>query len=122
MQLRNGDSENEVKLGINSKAKFDAKSEYERKDRIQDRITAEVVDVKPNGNLVLEARRSRDSNGQTSTIVMSGICRGADITQSNTIQSSQLADLTLRVENTGEVDDGASKGIITKVLDTLFNF
>lgn len=122
MQLRNGDSHADLKVGMNSKAKFDAKSDYARKDKISDRITAEVVDVKPNGNLVLEARRSRDSNGQTSTIVMSGVCRSLDITQSNTIQSSQLADLTLRVENSGEVNDGSEKGIITKVMDTLFNF
>ncbi|HPO94367.1 MAG TPA: flagellar basal body L-ring protein FlgH, partial [Phycisphaerales bacterium] len=94
----------------------------ERKDNFTARIAAEIIDVKPNGNLVLEARKAIESNGEVSTMVLSGVCRGQDITKSNTIQSSQVANLTLKVEGDGDVKDAGSKGILTRVLDTLFNF
>lgn len=121
-QIRNGDSQATADLDVGSNSKHEGDGEYERKDKFTARIAAEVVDVKPNGNLVLEARKSIDSNRESTLMVLSGVCRGQDITRSNTIQSSQLANLTLKTENDGDVKDAARKGLIPRVLETLFNF
>lgn len=122
LQLRNGDSQSTADLDVGSNNKFKGDGSLERKDNFTARIAAEIIDVKPNGNLVLEARKAIESNGEASTMVLSGVCRGQDITKSNTIQSSQVANLTLKVEGDGDVKDAGSKGILTRVLDTLFNF
>lgn len=69
-----------------------------------------MIDVKPNGNLVVEARESRTSDKEVTTMVLSGTCRAEDITKNNTIQSAQLADLTVRIEHEGNVKESGEKG------------
>lgn len=122
LQLRNGDSQATANLDVSSKNTFKGDGQYERKDRFTARITATVLEVKPNGTLVLEAKKAFTSNDEETTLVLSGVCRPDDITTQNTIQSSQLANLSMTVRNSGEVKNASEKGFIPKVLDTIFNF
>ncbi len=122
LQLQNGDTTNPANLAVNSKNKFKGEGEYDRSDRFTAKITAEIIDVKPNGTLVLEARKSIVKDKETQTLVLSGRCRGEDVTTANTVLSSQLADLTLVQHNEGQVKDTATKGLIPRALEALFNF
>ncbi len=121
-RLRGGKTTDLTLLDIANKNKFDGKGNYEREDRFQMKIQAEIIDVKPNGVLVLEARKYINKNGETQETVLGGICRQDDVTQSNTVFSSQLANLTIDSKNTGQVDKAGKKGLIPRVLDTLFAF
>lgn len=121
-QLRNGDSQTKANLDVTSKNAFLGDGKYERTDRFTARIAATVLEVKPNGTLLLEARKSVNSNNEETMLVMSGLCRPEDVTTNNTVQSSQMANLTLTVHNEGDAKNTASKGILTQVLDTIFNF
>jgi flagellar L-ring protein precursor FlgH len=109
-------------LNISAEHEFDGKGKYERKERLQDRIQAEIIDIKPNGVLVLEARAYRDNNGQTQSLRLAGNCRQEDVTVNNTIMSSQIAGKVLIIENEGEVDKATRKGVIPRILETVFNF
>jgi len=122
MQLRNGDSQAKANLDLSGKNGFKGDGQYERKDNFTARITAVVLEVKPNGTLVLEAKKSFVSNKEETVLVMSGVCRPDDITTQNTIQSSQLANLSLTVKNEGDIKNASEKGIIPRVMDTIFNF
>jgi flagellar L-ring protein precursor FlgH len=101
---------------------YEGEGTYARDDAVTARVTARVVEVKPNGNLLLEARTVVRTDEEEQTILVSGTCRGEDITNNNTVQSNQLYDLTVDIQNVGEVKKGASKGLVTKVLDAIFNF
>ena len=48
-----------------------------------------MQDVKPNGLILVEARESIQSDGEIKTMVLSGLCDPKDITNANTVQSSQ---------------------------------
>ncbi len=122
LQLRNGDSQATANLDVSSKNEFKGDGQYERKDRFTARITATVLEVKPNGTLVLEAKKEFTSNSEETVLVLSGVCRPEDITTQNTIQSTQLANLSMTVRNSGEVKDASKKGFVPRVLDTIFNF
>jgi flagellar L-ring protein precursor FlgH len=122
LRLRAGDTRNLTLLDIANKAKFDGKGSFERNDRLQMKIQAEIIDVKPNGVLVLEARKYINKNGETQETVLGGICRQEDVTQNNTIFSSQLANMSLETKHTGEVDKAGKKGLIPRVLETIFAF
>lgn len=122
LRLRAGNTTDLKLIEAAYKAKFDGKGEYERSDKLQMKIQATIIDVKPNGVLVVEARKFLDKNGETQTTVLSGLCRQADITQNNTVFSSQLADLTLITKSEGQVDDAGKKGLIPRVLETIFAF
>jgi flagellar L-ring protein precursor FlgH len=123
LRLQPGDRSNIASLGIDSNQKFKGEGTAKRSDRFVARITAEIIDVKPNGTLVVEAKKTVQSqNGESKTIVLSGICRQEDITDSNTINSSQLANLNIAQTTEGEVTKTAKKGLIPRVLEAIFNF
>jgi flagellar L-ring protein precursor FlgH len=122
LQLRAGSTTNLTLADIANNAKFDGKGNYQRNDQFSMKIQAEVIDLKPNGVIVLEARKTIDKNGELTSTVLSGNCRLEDITTSNTVLSTQLANLTLLTKNEGEVNNAGKKGWIPRVLDTVFNF
>lgn len=106
----------------NSETTFEAEGEYIRNDRIDTRLTARVVEVKPNGTLLLEARTSTRTDQDSQTIMLTGLCRPQDITRDNTVLSTQLYGLSLDMQNEGQVRRATKKGVIPRVLETIFNF
>ncbi|MFI4882738.1 MAG: flagellar basal body L-ring protein FlgH [Phycisphaerales bacterium JB064] len=122
LKLRNSSISDLELLRYAAQREFEGDGEYERSDRFTDRITATVIDVKPNGVLVLEARRFTAMDEETKTLVISGNCRTDDVTEQNTIQSNQLADLRLVVEHEGNVREANRKGPLTRLLEWLMPF
>lgn len=109
-------------VGVDFQSDFKGDGKYTREDKLTDRIQARVVEVKPNGTLLIEARRSVVTDLETQEVVLSGMCRSEDVTEANSIQSNQLYDLMLNVQNKGDVKKTNEKGLIPRVLDGLFNF
>lgn len=116
------DVDNLARFGMEFDSQFDSEAKYERGDRVTGRITARVLDVKPNGTLLLEARSVIQTDDEKQTFLLSGYCRTDDITERNTVQSNQLFDLTYEVKHEGEMRRTTRKGIIPRALETLFNF
>ncbi len=109
-------------LDLTAKNNFKGDSKLGREDRITARITAEVIEVKPNGNLLIEARSTQITDREEQTMILSGLCRGEDVSLQNTVQSTQLSNLHLETQHKGDVKDTATKGLIPRILETLFNF
>lgn len=121
-ELKTGDRSVTAEVGASDKQKYKGEGTYQRNDRFTAKISASVIDVKPNGLLVIEARKSITTNGETKTIVLSGMCRREDVTNANTVLSSQLADLNIVQNTEGELRDSSDKGWITRVLEAVFSF
>ncbi len=121
-ELTNGDSSPVASVDLSSGEKFKGDGKYQRTDRFTDRITATVIDVKPNGVLVLEARRTIIKDKESQTFVLTGECRSEDVTTQNTVLSNQLAEMVMSVQNEGDVKDTATKGWITRLFEAVFNF
>lgn len=92
-------------------------SEADREDRLTTRITAQIVDIKPNGNLVLEARASLHHDDQQHAMTLTGGCRSIDVTPDNTVLSTQLADLAIDIKTKGSVRNGTRAGWIGEIYD-----
>lgn len=107
---------------IGVKKKFDTKGDIERKDSLTARVTAEVVEVRPNGVLVLEAYRHIRNDDEEQTIRLAGECRPEDVDATNTVQSQRLANATVEKLTKGQVTDSSAKGILAQILDTVFAF
>lgn len=122
LQLQAGSTQNLPKLNLEFTKDFTGEADYERKDDLTARLTAEIIEVLPNGNLVLEARTNIKTDKEEQTIKATGICRPADISAANTILSNQLHDLTIDKVHRGELREANQKGIIAKVLETVFAF
>lgn len=109
-------------LDLRASNEFTGEGTYERRDRLTTRVQAEVIDVKPNGNLVLEARTRMQTDEEIQEFVLSGVCRTDDITLQNTVQSTQLHNLSIVVRNEGEIRKSAKKGFIPRALEAIFAF
>jgi flagellar L-ring protein precursor FlgH len=72
-------------------------------------ISARVVDVTPNGTLVIEGTKDIAVNSEKQTITVRGLVRPADLTTANTVQSTQVADLQVHVTGKGVVGDAIKR-------------
>ncbi|MCX5855187.1 MAG: flagellar basal body L-ring protein FlgH [Deltaproteobacteria bacterium] len=84
---------------------------------LQARITAKVVRVLDNGNLLLEGRRQMTLNEEDQFIVITGIVRPEDITADNLVSSSQIADARIVYTGNGVLHDKQRPGWLTRILD-----
>jgi flagellar L-ring protein precursor FlgH len=68
-------------------------------------ISARVVEVQPNGNLVIEGTKDIGVNSDKQTITVHGIVRPADLSSANMVNSVQVANLQVKVTGKGVVGD-----------------
>lgn len=101
---------------------FKGEATVDRTDSFTTRVTAEVVDVKPNGTLVLQARQRVKTDDEEQILTLSGVCRAEDVTPDNTILSTQLFDKDVTKVHTGAVRDTTKRGLLSKLLDVVNPF
>ena len=68
-------------------------------------LGGQVIEVLPNGMLVIEAARQVEFSQQTQTIVLRGLVRPEDISQQNQILSTAISSLELQVRGKGIITD-----------------
>ncbi len=120
--LRDGITGDSPNMGLTATQNYKGDGKLERKDRLTARISGIVMDVKPNGHLVVEARETIQQDTESKTLVVAGLCDPKDLTVQGTVLSNQLANLVIRVDNTGQVRDASEKGIIPRVIEAIFSF
>lgn len=99
---------------------FDGRGEAQAGHKLTTRLTATVVNVLANGNLVVAAERVvRLTNGAT-TMRFSGVVSPADIRAGNIVASGDVADARLEAVGSGELGESARRGWLQRLLtDTL---
>jgi flagellar L-ring protein precursor FlgH len=72
-------------------------------------VSARVVDVTPNGTLVVEGTKQITVNSEHQTITLRGLVRPSDLTTANTVQSTQVGNLEIHVAGKGVVNDAIKR-------------
>lgn len=83
-------------------------------------ITTQVVQVLPNGNLVIQGKKSYINSGDRQDVIISGIVNPRMLDGNSQIPSSRVANLQLAVMGKGTVSRGQSDGMMNKLLRILF--
>ena len=86
------------------------------------KISARVIRVLDNGNLVIEGRRQVTVNADDQFILITGIVRPEDITTENTVASQFVADARILYTGEGIIDDKMRPGWLTRVVDWVWPF
>jgi flagellar L-ring protein precursor FlgH len=97
------------RLAATSQDDFNGTANYEKNGEFTARITAMVVDVLPNGNLVLKGRREIQIDDETKVIEFSGVVRRFDIRADNTVFSELVADARVSYTGEGQLTDTTSR-------------
>ncbi len=85
-------------------------------------MTARIVDVLPNGYLVLEGVREIRLNNENQILYLTGVVRPEDISRSNVVLSSSVAQMTVRLQGRGDVSQHVNPGWLYKILNTIMPF
>ena len=80
---------------------LDGKADYKDERSFIDYITVVVIDVMPNGSLVVAGTRERKIAGDIQIIEASGIVRTQDISFDNVVESRRVANFQLVTRNGG---------------------
>jgi flagellar L-ring protein precursor FlgH len=89
---------------------------------LQARLTARVVRVLDNGNLLIEGRRQLTLNAEDQFIVITGVIRPEDIAADNWVLSSNIADARILYTGSGVLADKQHPGWMTRALDWVWPF
>lgn len=68
-------------------------------------LAGRVIQVLPNGNMVIEASRDVDINNERTTAIVHGIIRPGDVAADNSVLSGSVSDLQLQLKGKGVVSD-----------------
>lgn len=83
-------------------------------------VAAKVIEVMPNGNLIVEGRKEFTIDKEKRFIILSGIVRPVDIEFDNTVSSNKIADARIEYTGSGVISDKQRPGIYHRIFDWLY--
>jgi flagellar L-ring protein precursor FlgH len=107
-------------FGVSGNDSSDGSGSTNRSDTLTAEITVRVKQVLPNGSLEVEGTRQVGMNAETQMITLSGVVRPQDITYSNTVPSSLVADAQIKYSGKGPVGNQQHEGLVSRLFKFLF--
>ncbi len=102
------------------KNEFDGEGTTTRSSGLEGTITATVLEILPNGNLLIEGSRAIVVNKENQIMRVRGVARPKDIDDKNSIDSKLLADAQIKFDGKGTVSRANRHGIMTRIFDSIF--
>ncbi len=105
------------KLGsfsANSDNSYDDKADANSSNTFSGSITATVIDVLPNGNLVVSGEKQVALDKGTEFVRFSGVVNPDTITQGNAVPSTKVADARIEYRTNSKVDGAAIASIFAR--------
>jgi len=110
-------------IGQSSSSGLTAQGQSTTNSSLVTTFGAEVVDVLPNGMLVVQATRQLTFSQQTQLIRLRGLVRPEDVSAQNQVLSTAMTDLELEVTGKGIVNDSTYRqNPLTRFLEKLLVF
>ena len=85
-------------------------------------LTVHVIDVLPNGNLIVEGGKAISIAEETQFAILRGIVRPIDVADDNTIPSSRVASASIEFIGEGALSDVQRKNWLTRILENVNPF
>ena len=107
-------------LDVRQRRTFEGNAKQEKDSDVEASIAVIVIDVQPNGNLVVAGSRTVHVDDDTRILRISGIVRPLDINSAtNRVTSAQVADARISIDTEGANARYVSRGPIGTLFDTL---
>lgn len=109
-------------MNFTSANTFSGGGQIGNQETINSMIAVKVIDVLPNGNLVIEGRRETAFSGEKQDAILRGIVRHDDISATNSVYSVNIADATIQFISHGTITDNQRKGWFNRIWDKFSPF
>ena len=103
-------------------SQYRAEADVELRDSLNFRMAAKIVDIRPNGNLVIEGHQTIRNNEENWRISLTGVVRREAIQADRTVSSDAIYDFDVDKEEIGQVRDGYARGWFSRWYDQLKPF
>ena len=107
------------RIDIRKESDFLGESKQNSGSTVRASVAVVVIDVQPNGNLVIAGTRTVTVNDETRTLRISGLVRALDVTPNNTVGSAQVADARIAILGEGGGTRQVTRGPVGQLFDTL---
>lgn len=101
---------------------FESEADSKNKRAFEDNVTVVVIDIMPNGNLVVNGIIKRNISDEIQEIEVSGIVRPSDIDYNNTVDSKRIANFNIITRYDGVAAPFNKPGWLGRILDLLWPF
>ncbi len=105
-----------------AKSDFKGQGDTNREGSLVATLTARIVEVMPNGNLILAGRKELTINDEKQLLVLTGMVRPDDISSENVVLSSSLADAKVYYVGDGVIQDKQKPGWAVRAFDKIWPF
>lgn len=103
-----------IQLGYGQTSNFKGDSKANQGNSLAGNISVHVLRVLPNGNLMIRGEKWMSLNNGDEYIRLTGIVRSQDISSSNTVTSSKVANARIQYAGTGTFADVQEQGWLSK--------
>ncbi|NEX21068.1 flagellar basal body L-ring protein FlgH [Thiorhodococcus mannitoliphagus] len=97
---------------------FDGSGDSSQSNQLSGEITVTVAEVLPNGNLVIQGEKWLGINQGQEFVRIRGIIRPEDVSTSNSVQSTQVANAQLYYGGTGALADSNAQGWLSRFFNS----
>ncbi len=105
-----------------SENSYNGSGSTSRKDKFLTTLSARVINVFPNGNMLIKGNREITVNREKQQITLVGLVRPEDVSADNVVLSSAIADAKISVSGKGVISEKQSPGYGTRLYDFLWPF
>jgi flagellar L-ring protein precursor FlgH len=105
---------NTLQTSLASTSSFKGEGDADQSNELSGSVTVTVVEVLPNGYLVVRGEKRIGINQGNEYVKLSGIVRPADIDSTNTVESTKIGDATILYVGDGQVADSSVMGWLAK--------
>jgi flagellar L-ring protein precursor FlgH len=110
-------------LGANSTTGLDGKGQSTLSSNVQLNLAAQVLEVLPNGVLVVQAARDITVGNDRQTVLLRGLVRPGDLAPDNSVPSTDISNLEVEIKGKGAVADASRQpNIVIRTLLKLLTF
>lgn len=92
----------------------------QRRLGIQDRVAVQVIQLLPNGNLLVQGKKTLVNANERVDLLVSGVVDPRWIDQQGEISSNQVANLQFAMSGAGTVSRGQNEGILYRFMRYIF--
>jgi len=97
---------------VSGQTQLDGEGQTTRQTDLTTTLAARVTHVLPNGYLVVEGAKDIQVNSERQTVIVRGMVRPADLSPGNVVRSDRLAQLEVRINGKGIVNDAVRRPFI----------
>jgi flagellar L-ring protein precursor FlgH len=109
-------------VAASSASAFEGKGDSASNNVFTGTVTVTVIEVLPNGNLLVSGEKQLGINQGSEFVRFSGIVNPASVSASNTVSSTQVADARIEYRGNGYIDEAQTMGWLGRFFMSVLPF